>query len=374
VSVRAVESAADLRKFVGLPYRLHARDPLWAPPLRLDVRARLSPRRNPFFDHGEARYFLAERDGRVVGRIAAIANHLHDEAHGDGAAFFGFFDCADDPAAARALFDEAGAWARTRGYSTLRGPVSFSTNDECGLLVDGFDTPPTMLMAHNPPYYVGLVENAGFRKAKDLWAFQTRDLEHAGHVEPRAVRAAERLRARQGVEVRPLERRRFWDDVERLRESYNAMWERNWGFVPMTGREILHMAGQLKPFYLPGLVPFVEKAGRVVGFGLAMPDLNVVLRRHRSGRLLPALPFLLRAARKRPLGRVRVLLLGVLPEFRGKGIDALLWHWIWARCAEYGVTWGEASWILEDNAAMANATERMGFVRYKTLRLYDRPT
>jgi GNAT superfamily N-acetyltransferase len=369
MKVRAVENAKDLREFIDLPYRLHRSDPLWAPPLRIDVRARLSKKKNPFFEHGEAEYFLAERDGRVVGRIAAIANRRHDEIYHDGVAFFGFFETVDDRRVAECLFDAAGEWARRRGYAGIRGPASFSTNEECGLLVEGFDTPPTLMMTHNPRYYVTLLEAIGFRGSKNLWAFQSSQTE----IPARSERAVERIRRRMGVSMHALDRNEFFAEVERIKEIYNAAWERNWGFVPMSGREIDHLARQFRPVYVPELVPFAEKDGRVIGFGLAIPDLNEVLRTNRSGRLFPAVIRLLWAVRRRKLRRMRVLLLGILPEYRGRGVDAMLWHWLWSRGLQHGFRWGEASWILEDNTPMRNAAERMGFEHYKTYRLYERP-
>jgi len=373
VRIRAVAGSTDLRRFIDLPYRLHAGEPRWAPPLRLDVRRRLTPRSNPFFDHGDAAYFLAERDGVSVGRIAAIANRLHDDTHADGAGFFGFFECTDDSAVARELFGVASDWVRARGYRVLRGPASFSTNDECGLLTDGFDTPPTILTPWNPRYYVPLVEGAGFRAVKDLWGFEGGHPEHPQPVPPRLARATAQLGARLGVTLRPLDPRRFSAEVDRVRSAYNAAWERNWGFVPMTDRELDHMARELRPILIPDLVPFAERAGEVVGFGLALLDLNEVLLRNRSGRLVPGVLRILWALRRKRFRRARILLLGVRPDDRSKGIDALLWSWIWTRAARHGISWGEASWILEDNAGMRNAAERMGFRAYKTWRLYDRP-
>ena len=370
MKVRAVDGNRDLNAFIDLPYRLHADDPLWAPPLRIDTRARLSRKKNPFFEHAEAVYLLAEREGRVVGRIAAIANRRHDRTYGDGVAFFGFFESVDDPAVATALFDAASGWARERGYSRLRGPTSFSTNDECGLLVEGFDTPPTLMMPHNPPYYVRLVEGCGFAKSKDLWAF--RGGGSPPPVPARATRAAKLIQKRLGLKIRGLDRQRFSTEIDRIKEAYNEAWERNWGFVAMSEREIDHMAAQFKPFYVPDLVPFVEMDGKVVGFGLAIPDLNEVLLSNRSGRLFPAVLRLLWAVKRRKIRGMRVLLLGILPEYQGRGIDAVLWHWLWTRGLANGMDRAEASWILEDNAPMCNAAERMGFKHCKTYRLYER--
>jgi len=368
MEVRLVRNARELRAFIDLPYRLHAADPNWVPPLRIDMRQRLSRKRNPFFEHGEADYFVALRDGRVVGRIAAVANRLHDRTYGDGTAFFGFFESEDDQEIADALFDVVAAWAEKRGYARLRGPTSFSLNEECGLLVDGFATPPVLMMTHNPPYYVTLFGAAGFHKIKNLLAFAG----GGDEVPTRGARAFERLRSRLGVTVRPIDSRKILAEAERIRESYNTYWRDNWGFVPMTAAEIRHMVNQFKPFYVPDLIQLVEKDGRLIAFALALPDLNEVLRSNRSGRLFPAVLKLLWSVRRRKLGRIRVPMLGVVPEYRGKGVDAILWHAIWTAAIANRSPWAEASWILEDNPGMTNAAERMGFTRYKSYGIYDR--
>ena len=288
--------------------------------MRRDVAALLSRSKNPFFDHGEAEYFLAERDGAVVGRIAAISNRLHNETHGDRVGFFGFFECIDDQEVADALFQAAPDWCRARGHDLLRGPASFSVNDECGLLVDGFDFPPALMMPHNPRYYVHLVERGGFTKAKNLLVYQ------GGR-----------------------------EDV----------------YVPVPER-LARGTEQFRPVVIPDFVPVAEKDGKIIGFGIALPDLNVVFRKNRSGRLLPVLPRLVWALKMRQIHRARILLLGVIPEYRGKAIDAMLYHWIWTRAEKLGFRWGEAGWILEDNTAMNAGLEKMTFRVYKTYRLYDR--
>jgi GNAT superfamily N-acetyltransferase len=330
--------------------------------------------RNPFFEHAEAEYFLAERDGRVVGRIAAIANRLHNETHLDRVGFFGFFECERDQSIADALFGTAGEWLRARGFDTMRGPASFSVNDECGLLVDGFDTPPTLMMPHNPPYYVELVERGGFAGVKNLLAYQGGDRTFRRYepVPARLERAVEIMRQRMGITLRPLDMKDFANEVERIKVIYNAAWEKNWGFVPMTDREIEHLAEQFRQVAVPDIIPFAEKDGKVVGFGLALPDLNVVLRTNRNGRLLPVLPRLLWALKREKIRRARIPLLGIIPEYRGRGLDAVLYHWIWTKAAEHGMYWGEAGWILEDNPAMKAGLEKMNFTVYKTYRLYDR--
>ena len=371
--VRATRTRQDLKRFIDLPYRLHARDPVWVPPLRRDVDLLLSRSKNPFFEHAEAEYFLAERDGDVVGRVAAISNRLHNETHGDRVGFFGFFESIDDQDVAAALLDAAAKWCRERNHDVLRGPASFSVNDECGLLVDGFESPPTLMMPHNPRYYIELLEGAGFTKAKDLWVYQGGSEEQYVPVPERLARGTELIRQRQGITLRSLDMKNFQHEVERIKELYNAAWEKNWGFVPMTEHEIDHLAEQFKPVVIPEMVPMAEKDGKLIGFGIALPDLNVVFRRHRSGRLFPMILDLLWSLKMKRIRRARILLLGVLPEYRGKGIDAMLYHWIWTKSGDRKIYWGEAGWILEDNPAMNAGLEKMTFRVYKTYRLYDRP-
>ncbi len=367
LTVVPVETRARLAEFVGLPYRLHAGDPCWVPPLRRDVRRLLAREGNPFFEHAEAAYFLALRGRRTVGRIAAVENRAHNREHADRVGFFGFFECGHDPAAARALFDAAADWLRPRGLDTLRGPASFSTNDECGLLVDGFDTPPTVMMSHNPRRYVELVEGAGFVKARDLLAYRSTTLE----LPERLAAGTRLLEKRYGLRLRTLDRRRFEAEVGLVKSLYNAGWRRNWGFVPLSDREIDALAAQLEPVVVPELVAFAERGGEPVGFAVALPDLNVALKANPSGRLFPGILKVLWAARR--IDRLRVILLGTLPEWHGKGVDALLYRHVWERACALGYQWAEAGWVLEDNHPMRNGLQRMGFEVYKTYRMYDRP-
>jgi GNAT superfamily N-acetyltransferase len=362
-----VETPRDRDAFVALPYDLHRHDPGWTPLLRRDVRILLDPRKNPFFDHAFARLFLARGPRGVVGRIAAIHDRLHEETHGDRTGFFGFFESVDDPEVAGALFEAASSWLRGRQRTALRGPLSPSINDEAGLLVEGFETPSVLMMPHNPRYYAALVEGAGFRKVKDLLAFQNvrRSLPE------RLLRATDIAEARYGVRCRPIDMKRFGPEVEGIKALFNLAWERNWGYVPLTDREVAHLATQLKPIVVPELVLFAERAGEAIGFAAAVPDLNVALRANRSGRLFPGILKVLWASRR--IGRARVLLLGVRPEWRGRGIDALLYRKIWENANRRGIFWGEASWVLEDNHAMINGLTRMGFEVYKTYRIYERP-
>jgi len=365
VEVVAVRSGRDLERFIALPYSLHRRDPMWVPPLRMDVRTILSPKKNPFFDHAEAQYFVGWADGRMVGRIAAIKNDAHNALHKDKVGFYGFFESVDDPAVATALFDAAAAWLRARGFDTMRGPMNPSINDECGLLVEGFDTPPVVLMPHNPAYYIPLHERYGLRKAKDLICFWG-----GGEAPPeRFNRASKILAERLGVTLRTLDMKRFREEVDLVKVLFNQAWEQNWGYVPMTEAELEHLAKQLKPIIVPELVIFAEHAGRVIGFAVGLPDFNVALKHNPSGRLFPGLLKVLWYSRK--IHRVRIPLLGAIKEYQGKGIDALLYHRIWNECVARGMPYGEGGWVLEDNAAMMNGMIRLGFHAYKTYRVFD---
>lgn len=363
-----VSDGRGLERFIAFPYDHYRADPLWVAPLRRDVRTLLSPAKNPFFQHAHAQYFLAvgRADGQTVGRIAAIQNDAHTREHRDRVGFYGFFESIDDADVAHALFDAAAAWLRARGFDTMRGPVSPSINDECGLLIAGNGTPPALMMGHNPPYYVGLHERYGFVTAKDLLAY-----EGGGDAPPaRYARLAQRVAERAGISLRPLDMKRFSAEIELVKALYNRAWEKNWGFVPLTEAEIDHLAAQLKPIVIPDLVVFAERAGDIVGFGVGLPDLNVALRHNPSGRLFPGILKILWHMRK--IHRARILLLGVVPELRGRGIDGVLYQRVWENCVKHGMPWGEAGWILEDNVAMNKAATQLSFRRTKTYRIYDK--
>ena len=368
--VRPVSTARDLKKFIAFPYQLHRGDPNWVPQLRMDMNTMLSKKKNPFFEHSDAEYFLAERNGQVVGRIAAIENRQHNLYYKDKVGFFGFFDTVDDKGVAKELFGAAAAWLKGRGLTVMRGPASFSTNDECGLLVEGFDTPPTLLNSHNPRYYVPLVEKAGFTKVKDLYQYHIAVTDQAVGLPDRLVRGAQLVAEREQDMARKLDMKRFSEEVGRISRLQFA-WDKNWGFVPLTEHEIDHLAKQLKPIVVPEGVVFLEKEGALVGFAAALPDFNVALKKNPSGRLFPGILKILWASRK--IKRGRILLLGLLPEYRRPAPRSCSYKWIWEEGYKLGFRWAEAGWILEDNAPMNNGLLRMGFTRYKTLRMYDRP-
>ncbi len=370
VSVRPIESRRDLERFIRLPWSIYpGRYPHWVPPLLSEERKRLDPKHNPFFEHAEAKCFLAWEGERAVGRVAAIENRVHNEFHQDRVGFFGFFECGEEAAVAAPLIDAAARWCGDRKLATLRGPMSFSTNETCGLLIDGFDDPPAVLMPYNPPYYQALLESIGFEKAKDLVAYAVHrpdfQLERLNTLLERI------LRRHGGVRWRTVQMKRFDEEVRLIRDIYNSAWERNWGFVPMTDAEIDRMARELKPVVDPELVLIGEVDGEPAGFALALPDVNQALR-HANGRLWP-FGILKVLWHMRRVKRVRIITLGLKPEHRRTGLDGLFYRQIFLNGTEAGYTWAESSWILEDNFPMRQALEKIGFHHNKTYRIYDRP-
>jgi GNAT superfamily N-acetyltransferase len=366
--IEPVRNPKDLHDFVVFPWQLYGRDPHWVPPLIGETKKLFRPETNPFFAHGEIEPYLARRDNRVVGRIAAIRNRVHEEFHEEPVGFFGFFECEDDPEVAMGLLGTVRAFLRTRKLERMLGPANPSTNDECGVLVEGFDRPPMVMMSHALPYYGPLLERCGLTKAKDLYAYYL----EADQIPERLEEAVALVRRRiPEVQLRPIELKHLDREVDVFRVIYNQAWEKNWGFVPMTEAEIQHMARQLKPVVDPTLVRIAERDGRPVAIALGLPDVNTAIR-HANGKLFPlGLLKILWYARR--LKRMRLLALGVLPEYRRTGIDVLLYHSIFKDGLAKGYRAGEFSWILEDNVAMQRPIEKIGAKRYKTYRMYQAP-
>jgi GNAT superfamily N-acetyltransferase len=370
VVVEPERTRADRKAFLTLPYRLYRGHPTWVPPLRMDEAFLGNRKKNPFFAHAEVAHFLARREGRVVGRIAAIENRRHNECHGERVGFFGRFDVESDPEAARALVAAARAWVGARGLGAMRGPVSYSSNESIGVLVDGFDRRPTVGMPYNRPDYDELLRGAGLAKAKDLVAYWVRsDLPRP----ERVVRIARRTLDRQGYTVRLLDLKRWDAEIDTLLALYNRCWERNWGFVPMTEAEFRHAAKALKMIVDPRIFLFVEKpAGTAVGFVGAVPDVFEIIH-DLDGRLFPLGLAKLLLRRKRITG-ARVMLLGVEPAYRGRGVDAALMADVFVRAGQAGYRGGEGSWILEDNVRMRTDLESIGGTVTATYRVYEMPT
>jgi len=368
VEVRPVRGDREKDAFIRLPWRIYEGDPNWVAPLIRDMRTMLDPEEHPFHLHSDMQLYLARRNGEPVGRIAAIHNRRHVECHAEPVGFFGFFESVDEPEVAAALFDAARAWLRERGLETMRGPTSPSTNDISGLLVEGFDDPPMIMMAYNPPYYERLVTGAGFEEAMGLLAYVLRD----NRPPERLERGAELVKKRYGVSVRSIRMKEFDRELELVQRLYNAAWEDNWGFVPMTDEEFRFLAKELKPAVDPDLVLIAEDPeGEPIGFSLALPDFNRAIK-HANGRLFP-FGLLKILWHSRNIHRMRVLTLGLVEAWRGKGVDALMYYELFRRGAARGITVGEFSWILEDNEAMRRPLDRIGAEVYKRYALYDRP-
>jgi GNAT superfamily N-acetyltransferase len=366
VEVVAVENKRDLKAFIELPYRLYREYPHWVPPLRIAVKELLERSKHPFYANADAEFYLARRNGEVVGRVAAILDRAHNRFHEENTGFFGFFECANDVAVARALLERARGWVTDRGAEVLRGPVSPSTNYECALLVEGFDSDPLIMMPYNPPYYPELMDQVGLRKAKDLLAYTS----HTATVDMKRIgRIADRVLEATGVSVRPIDMKNFQADVERVWQVYNAAWSRNWGFVPMSRDEFMQMGKEMKQILKPELVLIGEVGDRVVGFALCLPDVNQALK-PAGGRLFPT-GLVKILYHQRLIKRTRVLALGVVEEYRTTGLAAGFYATLARNAKNLGMGECEMSWILEDNVLMNRSLEVMGAKRYKTYRIYE---
>lgn len=365
-SVREVRSRADLKRFIRYPFERYRDDPNWVPPLLLAERRRFDPKKNPFFRHARMYLFLAERNGEVVGRIAAVDDDNHNETHGDNLAFFGFFEAADGEAA-RALFARVEERTRRLGREAVRGPANPSMNEGAGFQIDAFGKMPYVMTPYNPPEYPRYAEEAGYRKVKDLYAWH---FERSQRLGERIARLAGRVRKRHNPTVRPVDPKRFDTELALVKRIYDEAWEKNWGFVKYTDAEFEALARELRLILDPDLALFVELEGRPVGMGLCLPDANQVFKRMR-GRLLPfgILAFL---KRRSTVDRLRLAILGLLPEHRNKGLEVLLIDELYRRAMPKGYQSCECSWVLEDNRAMNRGIEASGATLYKTYRLYEK--
>lgn len=365
ISVTPVVSKKDMETFVRLPWSIYAGNPAWVPPLVGDQRKMLDAAYNPFFEHARAKYFLARRGGQTVGRISAHIDDNHNSYHGERCGFFGFFESVDDQAVAQALFAAARQWLGSQGMEAIRGPFNFTTNDTAGLLIDAFDSPPVIEMTYNPPYYPRLVEGCGLTKAMDLYAYFF-DVER---MDRRRIRMlAERIE-RKGIRFRHIDIKKFDSEVKIFKEVYNQAWARNWGFIPLTEREIDHLAKNFKSIIEPRFVIFAFEGERPVGALWALPDYNVLIKRF-NGRMGPwqILQFLL--GRKR-ITHGRVMTAGVIREYQHRGIEAGLISRVFENGLAMGYRTGELSWVLENNTPMVKLAEAVGARVYKTYRVYE---
>jgi hypothetical protein len=372
LEIRPVHSTGDLRRFIDLPYRLYREyrhEPNWVPPLRAERRRHLDRRRNPFFEHARAEYFIAIRDSRVVGRISAHVDDNFQRFQDNRWGFFGFFECEEDPRAAEALLETADGWLVAHGCDRMVGPFDFTTNDECGVLVEGHERQAIILLPWSHRYYPALIEGAGLGKAMDLLMWELH-IEGKDRVHPAIWEMAEKVQTEHGVTVRPFRRRDLEAEVERFIEVYNEAWERNWGFVPLTAAEVRHYAQQLKPVLSEDWAYVAEKDGETVGAALSLPDYNQVLAR-LDGRLLP-LGWAKALWYRRRIDRCRVFALGVKRSWQHTGVAAKFYERHFDAASRTPITWGEMGWILETNTPMNRAMEGMGGTVVRRLRLYER--
>jgi len=370
--IEQVTDRKGLLAFVKFPFTLYRDDPNWAPPLieeRLDF---FDPKKNPFYEHARYQLFLARRDGELVGTVGAVVDDNHNAVHNEQMGAFGFFEAIDDQAVADALLDAAEAWARGQGMAIMRGPLNFSTNQEIGTLIDGFDEPPMVMMTYNPRYYPALIEGHGYGKAMDVFAYIADLAEGLQAAPEKLFRVTQRAAERQGIRVRKVDMRHFERDVQKVKQVYNRAWERNWGFVPMTEAEIDHLASGLKAVLDPNLILLAElEDGTPVGVSMALPDLHQALRWSGGGHMWP-LGLLKFLWHKRKVDQLRLLIMGMVEEYRGRGADALFYLLTAQEALARGYKRVEGSWILENNTMMNQIIERLGLTRYKTYRIYEK--
>jgi hypothetical protein len=363
--VEEVRSEQDLMTFIRFPWKIYQGDRYWVPPLIKDLLSKFSPN-HPFRSHSEMIFLLAYKEGEIAGRIAGIIDHHYVEFHQDKVGFFGFFESTVNAEVAEILLSRVEAWLKEHGMERMIGPMNPSTNDECGLLVEGFDTSPCLMMPYNPRYYPSLLESFGLKKAMDLYAYWVED---SPFFHDRLTRIAEKIRKREPqLQVRPIDLRHFDEELKVVKEIYNHAWSKNWGFVPLTEEEIDDLAKNLKPLVVPDLILFAYWGEEPIGFSVSLPDYNEVLK-HLNGKvgLLGGLKFLYYS---RKITKVRVMLLGVKHAFQKKGVEGLLYFETFRRGTKKGYFQAECSWILEQNLLMQHGIEAMGGKRYKTYRIY----
>ncbi len=369
--IKKVKIPKDLKKFLKFPWKIYKDNPNWVPHLLFERKQFFNPRKNPFFEHAEVEHYLSYKEGDLVGRISAIVNHRHNEFHQDKVGFFGFFEAVDDLSVSKALFDSAADYLRAKGMDTMRGPCNFSTNDEIGFLVKGHDSPPTIMNTYTPKYYLGLAERYGMKKAMDLYGYY---MDETMKVPERILRIRDRIIKREKVVIRKMNMKNLRNEVEKVKYIYNKAWEKNWGFIPLTDTEIDHMAEDLKLTVDPNIAFFAEVDGNPVGFSLSLPNINEILIK-LNGRLFPFGIFRLiyNLKIRRTIKGVRTIIMGVVPEYRKRGIDNLFYLATIEEGLKRGYKYSEMGWILETNFQMNSAIANLGGKLWKIYRLYDYP-
>jgi GNAT superfamily N-acetyltransferase len=371
IKISEVSTRRDRDAFIKFQWRIYANDPVWVPPLIIERKTFLDRKRHPFYRHGDAALFLARQNGEIVGRIMASDDPNYNSLHQSNVGCFGLFECIDDRNVAAALFEAAVNWLRKKGRTEMMGPIDYSTNYVCGLLIDGFQFAPTILTAHNPAYYRELIEGCGFTKAKDWYAWWFADPAKAvTHLR----RFAERVRRRWPVTIRPANLKNIREESRRLRQIYNQAWEKNWGFVPFTEAEFEFMTREMKPLLVPEFAWIAEMGNEPIGFTLCLPDINVALR-HLNGRLTRfgfPIGLIKLLFYKRRIRKGRLIALGVIEKYRRAGVaEMLVLRVMEETMIKRGIT-GELSMTLEDNFMINRFLETIGATKYKTYRIFQR--
>ncbi len=368
ITVRPVKSKKDFNTFLKFPWKIYKNDPYWVPPLFMEKKRILDKTKNPFFKRADMEMFLAEKNGETVGRIAAIRNDVHNEVHNENIGFFGFFESVNDQEVADKLFETAEKWCKDQGLDAIRGPANPSSNDEYALLIEGFDDSPRLMMTYNPKYYMDLIDNYGFKKIKDLYAWK---IENDKIMKSeKLLRVAEIARKRSGIKIRTVDMKNFKRELEIVKYIYNKAWAPNWGFIPMTDEEIDALASDLKPLIEPSIVLFGEIDGKPVGFALVMLDYNQIFK-EMNGHLFP-FNFIKLYTKRKQIKWARIITLGIIPEYQKRGLDAVFYYEIAKRAEKIGILLGEASWILEDNEMMNRGAKVMNGTLYKKYRIYQK--
>lgn len=367
IQINEVHSKKDMKKLIHFPWKIYDEDKTWAPPLKIAVKDQFSPK-HPFFEVGTMKSFMALQNGVEKGRIVAIVNRAYNDFYKENTGFFGFFEATPDPEVSKALFDKVEEYFKSLGMNKIIGPMNPSTNYECGLLIDGFDDPPQIMMTYNPPFYKKLIEDNGYKKCKDLLAYK---IGEDFKLPERFIKISERAQSRSKITFRRVVKK-DWDlEIERMWGIYNSAWEDNWGFVPMTKKEFDHMGSDLKPVVNPDLVLFVEVAGKPAGFIVCLPDYNQVMKNIPSGKLFPTGIFKLLNPKKY-VTRCRVITMGVKEEYRHLGLAAIMYQKIHEEIVKAGYLETEMSWILEDNLKMNKPLINMGAKPYKKYRIFEK--
>lgn len=367
IQIEKVSTRKDLKKFIFFPWKVYKGDPHWVPPFIKEFKEKINKDKNPFFKFAEMELFLAYRNEEVTGRIAAILDKSHNNLHNEKVAFFGLYESLNDSNTSNALLNQVARWGKERGMEILRGPVNLSMNDECAFLVEGFDSPPVIMMTYNPSYYLELMDEYGLVKAKDLYAYyMTKDHKTAEKVGAIVKEAQDKT----NIVLRKIDMSNLEADVEKIKYVYNHSWEKNWGFVPWTDEEMKYMAKKLKQIADPNLVIIAEDKDRPVGFAFGLPNYNEVIKK-MNGRLTP-FGIMKYLVNRRKIKGMRAVVFGILKEYRLTGLSYLLYDKLEKNGQAQGYEWCESSWQLEDNVPINRFVESIGGSLYKKYRIFEK--